>query len=336
MSSRLIKNLIYIAIILVTLLCICIGSVTIPIGETISILFKALKGEQQSGAMQSILLNVRMPRVFCVALVGASLSFCGCVMQGLLRNPLAEGSTLGVSSGASLGAVTAIMFNINIPFLPLASTTVLAIIFAFISLILILSLAYRLDKSMATNTVILIGIVFSMLTNSLLSLIIAFSGQKLRSITFWTMGSLAGSDYNQVLLMLVVLIVSMLIILPKGDELNAFSLGEENAHSIGVNVQRERLIMLAVISLLIGTSVAIGGVIGFVGLIIPHISRLLIGSNHKKLMPLTLANGAIFLMLCDLFARTVLRPTELPIGVISSLIGAITFIYIYSKNRRKV
>ena len=181
------------------ILCICIGSVRIPVQDTVSVIWAAVfKKPLPAVSARSIILSVRLPRVLCVALVGAALSICGAAMQGLLKNPLADGSTLGVSSGASLGAALAIAFGVTLPGFPSAGPTAMAMAFAFGSLLLILALAYRLDYSLSTSTIILIGVIFSMFINSVLSIVITFSGEKLRHITFWTMGSLSGSSYSWV------------------------------------------------------------------------------------------------------------------------------------------
>ena len=181
----------------VLMLCVGAGSVAIPLRETADILWRALFGaEPPTGPHASILLSVRLPRVLSVILTGAALSLSGAAMQGLLKNPLADGSTLGVSSGASLGAVLAIALGITFPDLPFAGTAVCAVLFAFGSLLVILALAYRLDSSLSTHTIILIGVIFSMLVSSVISLIITFVPEKIKSITFWTMGSLAGATYQ--------------------------------------------------------------------------------------------------------------------------------------------
>jgi len=322
------------ATLLTLTLCVCAGSVPLPLLETVRIIGKAVLGRPQTGAHAAIILSVRLPRVLCVALSGTALALCGGVMQGLLRNPLADGSTLGVSAGAGLGAVAAIALNISIPFLNFASTMVMAILGAMLSLMIILALAYRLDRSFATHTIILIGIIYSMFVSGLLSLIIAFSGEKLKTITYWTMGSLQGSTYGNALTLLVALLVFGTAMLLHAQELNAFAIGEANARSVGVNVRRVRLTMLICASALIGVSVAIGGTIAFVGLVTPHILRLITGPNHKRLLPATVFGGAIFLMLSDLLARTILSPTELPIGVVTSLIGAAVFTVILLRDRK--
>jgi iron complex transport system permease protein len=322
------------ATLLVLTLCVSAGSVALPLRETVSIIRKGILGIPQEGANAAILLSVRLPRVLCVALTGAALALCGGVMQGLLRNPLADGSTLGVSAGAGLGAVIAIALNISIPVLSFASTMVMAIAGAMFSLTVILALAYRLDRSFSTHTIILIGIIYSMFISGILSLIIAFSGEKLRTITYWTMGSLQGSTYRNAVVLLGALLSFGTVMLLHARELNAFAVGEANARSVGVNVRQVRLSMLVCASVLIGVCVSIGGTIAFVGLVTPHIMRLLTGPNHKKLLPASLFGGAIFLMIADLLARTLISPVELPIGVVTSLIGAAVFALILLRGRK--
>ncbi len=317
------------------ILCVCVGSVNISPADTFSVLGDALfKTGGGTTFARSIILSVRLPRVLCVALSGASLSICGIAMQGLLKNPLADGSTLGVSSGASLGAVVAIAFGLRIPSLATSGTVGMAILFAFLSLLAILALAYRLDCSLSTNTIILIGVIFSMFVSSVISLIITFASDKLKSITFWTLGSLEGSSYSNALLLLAALIVCGAVIWHYATELNAFAIGEDNARAVGVNVKRVKLVILIAVSVLIGVCVAIGGTISFVGLVTPHIVRMITGPNHRKLIPAGLFSGATFLMLCDLIARTLLRPLELPIGVVTSIIGASLFVVILYRSRK--
>ena len=317
-------------------LCVCIGSVNIPLKETFSVLINAVCGipQAEGSVSPALILDVRLPRVCCVALVGAALSVCGAAMQGLLRNPLADGSTMGVSSGASLGAVIAIAFGITIPGLPYSGTVVMAIIFAFASLLLILGLAYKLDFSLATNTIILIGVIFNMFASSIMSLIIAFAGNKVKTITFWTMGSFASSSYKSALLLVVAFLICGTIILHYARELNAFAIGEDNARHIGVDVKKVKLITLIAMSVLIGVCVSVGGTIGFVGLVIPHMTRMVVGPNHKRLLPASIFTGATFLLLADLVSRIIIKPLELPIGVVTSFVGSIAFVYIFYTTRK--
>ena len=318
------------------LVCIIAGSVNIPLKETVRIILDSILGREiPPSAFKAIILSVRLPRVICVALEGAALSLCGACMQGLLQNPLADGSTMGVSSGAALGAVLSIAFGITIPGLEQLGTMGMSMVFACASLFLILTLAYRLDKSLATYTIILIGVIFSMFVSSILSLVVTFAHDRVKNIMFWTMGSLASTRFSDALILLVALFVFGGVLISRSRELNAFAVGEQNALHVGVDVKKVKLTVLICVSALIGVCVSIGGTIGFVGLVIPHMTRLVVGPNHKKLLPACLFVGSTFLMLADLVARTILNPLELPIGVVTSFIGSITFIYIFYNTRRQ-
>ena len=319
----------------VMLICVCAGSVSIPLKDTFAAIRNTILGlPMPEGVSQSIIVFVRIPRVLCVALTGAALSLCGGAMQGLLRNPLADGSTLGVSSGASLGAVISIAFGISIPGVPFAGTVIMAMLFAFLSLVLILSISYKLDFSMSTNTIILMGVIFTMFAHSIISLIITFSGDKIKSIMFWTMGSLAGSNYLNALTLFIALLIFGALILRFSQEMNAFAIGEDNARHVGVHVRKVKFVVLISVSALIGVCVSIGGTIGFVGLVIPHMTRMIVGPNHKRLLPASLFTGATFLMLADLLGRVLLNPLELPIGVVTSFIGSIAFVIIFYHSRK--
>jgi len=316
-------------------LCVCLGSVTIPLRDIAAALRSAVRhAPAPEGVSGPIILSIRLPRVLCVTLCGMALSLCGASMQGLLRNPLADGSTMGVSSGAALGAMLAIVLGVRVPGVPWGGTVVMAILFSFLSLLLILGLAFALDRSLTTHTIILIGVIFSMFASSLMSLIIAFAGEKVRSLTFWTMGSLSGSSYENVLLVLGALLIFGTVLLCHIRELNAFAVGEENARHIGVHVKRVKVTVLVCVSALIGVCVSVGGTIGFVGLVVPHMARMITGPNHRRLLPAAMVGGAVFLLLADLTARMLLRPVELPIGVVTSLVGAVFFIFIFYRSRK--
>ena len=313
------------------LLCVSVGSVSIPLRDIRNAVFG---GSVSRETFRSIILWTRLPRVLCAGLMGAALSLCGAAMQGLLRNPLADGSTLGVSSGAALGAALSIVLGVRLPGFESAGPAAMAMLFSFGSLVLILALAYGIDRSFATQNIILIGVVFTMLVSSLLSILITFSGEKLRSITYWTMGSLSGKSYEQAAVLLGGLVIFGSPLLLCSRELNAFAVGEENALHVGVSVRRVKLTVMICASALIGICVSIGGSVAFVGLIVPHMIRLASGPNHRRLLPLSMLSGAVFLMLADLAARSLLSPLELPIGVVTSLIGAFTFIVIFYRSRK--
>lgn len=328
----------YVGMILLVLaalaVCLSLGSVSISLDTIGKALGKFFSQADIESPLERIIVFVRLPRVLAVALSGAALSLCGVAMQGLLRNPLADGSTLGVSSGASLGAVLTIAFGFNVPGFALFGRVGMAVLFAFLSLVLILSLAYRLDRQLSTHTIILIGIVYSMFAAALMSLVLAIAKDRVRDIVFWTMGSLAGTDLPHVLLLAVSLIIVSIVLFRLRTELNAFAIGESNAETIGVNVRAVKLTVLIAASVLIGVTVAIGGTIGFVGLVVPHMVRLVVGPNHQRLVPASLFGGAIFLLFADLVARTIVSPLELPIGVITSLVGAVVFVFLFWRQVR--
>ena len=322
-------------LLLTMLLCVCIGSVYIAPRDTLTAIVDTLLGQEvPAGISKNIILNVRLPRVLNVALVGAALALCGAAMQGLLRNPLADGSTLGVSSGASLGAVIALALDFRLPGSVYGGTMLMAMAFAFLALVMILSLAYALDHSLATNSIILIGVIFSMFVSSVINLILSFVDDQIRSIAFWTMGSLSGTGYAHTRMLALALLVCGGVIVRYARELNAFSIGEDNARHIGVNVKRVKLVILVTVSVFIGVCVSISGCIGFVGLVVPHMARMIAGPNHKRLLPASMFAGAIFLLLADLIARTLLSPVELSIGVVTSLVGAVAFVVIFYRARK--
>ena len=205
---------------------------------------------------------------------------------------------------------------------------------AILSLVLILSLAYTLDHSLATNSIILIGVIFSMFISSVINLILSFVNDQVRSIAFWTMGSLSGTGYPHTRILSLALLLCGGVIVRHARELNAFAIGEDNARHVGVNVRRVKLAVLVTVSVLIGVCVSISGSIGFVGLVVPHAARMIAGPNHRRLLPASMFAGAIFLLLADLIARTLLSPVELSIGVVTSLVGAVAFVVIFYRARK--
>ncbi len=323
------------ALLLAMILCVCVGSVPVSLSDTVTAVWNALWGLPVPQTIaKNIILNVRLPRVLCVALSGASLSLCGAAMQGLLRNPLADGSTMGVSSGAALGAVIAMAAGFTLPGTGYGGVMVTAMAFAFGSLVLILSLAYALDHSLATHSIILIGVIFTMFISSIISLVVTFASDHTRSLNFWTLGSFSGVNYGQAKLLALALALCGGVIMRYSHELNAFAVGEDNARHVGVNVKRVKLVILITVSALIGVCVSISGTVSFVGLVMPHIARMPVGPNHKRLLPAALFAGAIFLLLADLAARTLFSPIELSIGVVTSLVGAVAFVIIFYRTRK--
>ncbi|MBP1915556.1 FecCD family ABC transporter permease [Lederbergia galactosidilytica] len=285
--------------------------------------------------LDNIVLNIRLPRVILAGLVGASLSLAGAAFQGLLRNPLADPYTLGVSSGASVGAVTVIFFQISLPFMGLLTLPIASIIAAFITIFIVLFFARKIEPGMRVETIILTGIIFSSFLGAFLSLIIALSGQELRQIIGWLLGSVSMRGWGYVWLNVPFFLIGAFLLLFNTRELNAMSFGEEQAQHLGVNVEKRKRLVLFAGSLLTGAAVAVSGTIGFVGLVIPHLTRLLWGPDHKHLLPLSMFVGAGFLILADLIARTIIQPAELPIGVITAIIGAPVFAIILMRRRKE-
>ncbi|MFS0612301.1 FecCD family ABC transporter permease [Lederbergia ruris] len=314
-----------------------VGTVQVSFKEMVAIFGNHLLplSFQTDSMLDNIVMNIRLPRVMLAGLVGASLSLAGAAFQGLLRNPLADPYTLGVSSGASVGAVIVIFFQLSLPILGLLTLPIASIMTAFITIFIVLFFAKKIEPSMKVETIILTGIIFSSFLGAFLSLIIALSGQELRQIIGWLLGSVSMRGWNYVWIILPFFLIGAFLLVLNTRELNAMSFGEEQAQHLGVNVQKRKQIVLIAGSLLTGAAVAVSGTIGFVGLVIPHLTRLLWGPDHKHLLPLSTFVGAGFLILADLVARTVIQPAELPIGVITALIGAPVFAVILMRRRLK-
>lgn len=319
---------------------ISIGSVSVSPSDIKSILMKRIFGIGDTTGISenivTIIEMVRLPRVLLAAMVGGALSISGAVMQGLLKNPLADGSTLGVSSGGALGAVLTIVLGIRLSIFPELGLTLSSIVFSFLSLIFILTLSYKIDYHLSTNTIILTGVIFSMLAGSITSLLVVLSGESLKQVIFWSMGSFSGKGWQHVLIMSPFFLAAGLVLIGYSKELNAFSLGEEQARYLGVNTKKVKMVLLIMVSLLIGVSVSVSGTIGFVGLAIPHITRMITGPDHRKLLPVSLLTGSIFMMTTDLLSRTLISPEEFPVGVVTSFAGSIIFIIIFYRYGRSV
>jgi iron complex transport system permease protein len=318
---------------------ISIGTVSIPALDIIKMIGAEIlhiaPDENIDSMHVNIVMNIRLPRVILAGLVGASLAIAGAAFQGLLRNPLADPYTIGVSSGASVGAVITLFFGISIPFAGLFTLPLLSILFAFFTVIAVLVFAQKIDRSMKVETIILTGIIFSSFLGALISLMIALTGDELRQIIGWLLGSVSMRGWDYIKIIFPFFLIGSLILLFNGRELNAMSFGEERAQHIGVNVQRRKMMILVAGSILTGAAVAVSGTIGFVGLVIPHLTRLLWGPDHRHLLPLSILAGGGFLILADLLARTIISPTELPIGVITAIIGAPVFAIILMNRRNE-
>lgn len=282
----------------------------------------------------NILWNIRIPRVILAAIVGASLAIAGAAFQGLLKNPLADPYTLGISSGASVGAVTTIFFGISIPVLGAFTLPLFSMVGAMLTVFIVIGFARLVDKSLKMETLILTGVIFSSFLSATISLMIALTENNLRSIMGWILGSVSLRGWTHVQMVLPFFIFGIIVIWYFRRELNAMIYGEERAKYLGVDVKRSKFGILLGGSVLTGAAVSVSGTIGFVGLVVPHMVRMVIGTDHRHLLSISLLNGASLLVLCDLVSRIIIAPTELPIGVITSFIGAPVFAYIFYRQRK--
>ena len=326
-------------LVVVAVLAATVGSVQIPLLTTFRILVSKLPlveiAENWPSAIGTIVLEIRLPRVILAGLVGAALATAGATYQGLFRNPLADPYLIGVAQGASLGAVIGFLLPISWHGMGFGIVPLLAFVGALVSTAVVYSLA-RVGGALPVTILILAGVALGALLGSVVSYLIISSGEKMHGIIFWLMGSFSLSQWSEVKLVLPYVVVGIAVILLFARLLNVMQLDEEQAQQLGVNVERLKLILLVAATLITAASVSFVGIIGFVGIIIPHAVRLVWGADHRFLLPLSVLTGAIFLILADVIARTVLAPTEIPIGVITALCGAPFFLYLLRRRRRVI
>jgi iron complex transport system permease protein len=293
-----------------------------------------ISGEQIMGLFQDegeagqyarlILFDIRLPRILLAAMVGYALALGGVIFQALLRNPLADPFILGVSSGSAFGAILGIMlgfgFTLGVPAMSFAG--------ALLTIAVLLRIGAR-RMGMESTTILLTGVIINAFFTAIIMFFISFTTDaRLHSMLYWLYGDLSQAQSGHLLLIGPVLLLATIVLYRFATRLNLLTAGEDTALQLGVDVERSKRILLLVVSLLIGTVVAFSGLIGFVGLIVPHLTRMLVGSDHRLLIPLAALGGACFLVAADTLARTLVSPSELPVGVISAFLGAPFFIYL--------
>lgn len=284
------------------------------------------------GISQTIIWQVRLPRVLLGLFVGAGLSACGCVFQGMLRNPLADPFTLGVSGGAALGATFGIVFRLE-DLLGVYSLPISAFLGALSSIFLVYLVAKM--RHFAVPTMILGGVILSFLFSACVCLIFAISkAEEVHSAIIWLMGDLSSASGHLIKIVVCLILIGMGLLFCFGRDLNLLALGEERATHLGLDVELIKKILFVIASLITGACVASSGIIGFVGLIVPHFMRLVGGSDHRVLIPASILTGAIFLPLCDTLARIIIAPIELPVGVITGIFGGIFFLIYLLRSKR--
>lgn len=316
-----------------------IGSVSIGPGEIVNIIANKLFGTPLSGETSAlvadIIWKIRLPRAIMAFLVGGALAASGTVMQSVLRNPLASSYTLGVSSGASLGAAIVILAGGAMTFLGMFTLPLVGFVFGLATVFLAMGFAAKLDRNMENNTIILVGMVLSLFVNAILTMITALSQEHLQQLIFWQMGSFSSMEWSQVAIVFVLLAVCLAILMRYHQEMDIMTFGEEQALSTGVELKKVKFSLVAISALLTGTAVAFVGTIGFIDLIAPHVVRKVFGATHRWLVPLSALFGGIFMVVADLVSRTVLAPQELPVGAVTALVGAPFFAYVYFKKKKK-
>ncbi len=279
-----------------------------------------------------IFWNLRLPRVVLSVIVGASLSVCGVTYQSVFRNPLTDPYVLGISSGASLGAAIAILLGLEAHLWGVGG---MALATALLTIVIIFKIA-GIGNRMHVTTLLLTGVCLTFLITAVISLLMALHHDKMESIIFWTMGSFASSSWLDVWILLPIAIIGIVIAIYHSRDLNLLLTGSETAQSLGVEVEKVRRRLLFFTTLMVAFCVSACGVIGFVGLVVPHCVRIVCGNDNRHLVPYSIFVGAIFLLLCDTAARTMIPPNELPVGSLTSLIGAPMFIYLLYKSKRKI
>ncbi|MFF8382502.1 FecCD family ABC transporter permease [Streptomyces kanasensis] len=334
MTAALLRSAAGLAVLAVSVaLTITVGPADLGVADVWSVVASHLGGAPSglSPIRDGIVWNLRLPRTLLAAVCGAGLAVCGAVMQSLLRNPLADPFVLGVSSGASTGAVLVVVLGAGGGALSLSAG---AFAGAVCSFALMLLLSHVLGGT--TDRVVLSGVAAMQLFSALTSFVVVTSAdaETTRGVLFWLLGSLGGAGWDDVWLCAAVLAACLAVCLAHGRTLDAFAFGQDAAASLGVHVGRTRLVLLCATALLTAALVSAAGAIGFVGLVLPHAARAIVGPGHARLLPATALGGAVFLVWIDTLARTVLEPQEVPVGVMTSLLGVPAFVLVLYRTRR--
>ncbi len=318
-----------------------IGYAPIPLGEVLNTLAKnipflggAVNPSSVSPVNEAIIMQIRLPRILAGALVGAGLAAAGVVYQGIFRNPMADSYVLGASAGASVGYTLAVLYvTSTVSLIGLGEAQIFAFLFAVVTVFIVYFMS-RVGNKVPTTTLLLSGIVVNIFLLSMETVLELRAGDKLQGIVSWISGAgFANAVWTQVWMVLPFVAIGIAAIYFFTRDLNMLAMGDDTAQHLGVNTETVRRILLAIASLITAAGVCISGVIGFVGLIIPHMTRLLIGPDHRILLPTSVIVGAIFLVMCDSVARVATGAAELPVGVITALVGTPFFIYLLRRRK---
>lgn len=305
-----------------------LGAVQIPFGEFADVLLRGRETEHST-----ILMQIRLPRVLLCLIIGAGLAAVGAVMQGIFKNPLVDSYTLGMSSGAALGAVISIVTGVSLSIAGLSTTGVFAFIGAVTTLFFVYSLA-KTRNAVSVNSLLLAGVAVSYFLSAIISFLMLLNHDNIQHIVFWTMGSLSLTSWSKVGFSYFVIIPGILALIMYARELNIMTMGDESAQYLGIDVEKLKRVLLIICCIIVGVVVSVSGTIGFLGLVAPHIIRLLIGSDNKKVIPYSALLGAILLIASDTLGRTLIQPVEIPVGVMTSIMGGPFFIFLLRKQRK--
>ncbi|MEL0630139.1 iron ABC transporter permease [Psychromonas aquatilis] len=340
-SPKLLLIIAIVVLYMATVASISVGPMDISLSDSLLSLIPTLEFDHIPNHISMVIQQVRLPRTLLAIAVGGVLALCGTVMQGLFRNPLADPGIIGVSSGAALGAAIAIVFfssiSASFPTLLLFGTVPF---FAFLGGAITTIVVYKLGtgkNGTSVTMMLLAGVAIGAISGAMLGLLNYYADdQALRDLSLWTMGSLAGASNNSLWLAFAALISLFLLFRRDANKLNALLLGESEAKHLGINVQtlKRRLIILTAAG--VGVTVSLAGMIGFIGLIVPHLGRMLIGPNHQTLLPISMLLGATLLLISDMLARTIVAPLDMPVGIVTAILGAPFFLWLLIKQKGKL
>ncbi len=321
----------------VVIVAVGVGSVYIPPSHTLTILVNKLLGlplpDDITAVTADIVLQMRIPRIMLALISGMGLALSGVMMQSVLRNPLASSFTLGVSSGASLGAGVAILFSVTV--FGVFTLPAFGLTAGLLTVFLSLTVAYKLDKHMQNHSIILTGMAFSLFANAMLTIVLSLSKEQMSQLIYWQMGSFSMGGMSQSFVLYPTVLICFLLAMFYSSQMDIMTLGDEQAMTTGVNARAVKVTLLAIGAMLTGTIVSVVGVIGFVDLFTPHVARKIFGSSHRYVLPASALLGGLFMVLCDLISRTVASPIIIPIGAVTSALGAPFFIYLFFSGKKK-
>jgi iron complex transport system permease protein len=338
-SWKLLLILLAASLILVIILSLNIGYARIPLLNILRILFKRVPFLSNlvdvsniSKVDETIITKIRVPRVLAAALVGSALAAAGVIYQGIFKNPMADPYVLGVSAGAAVGASIAIVLGVAYTFFGLSTVSILAFVSSLVTIYVVYNISKVGVRTPVTN-LLLSGMAVSIFLSAFLAILQIIAGEKLHIIVFWLMGGFSIVEWREIWAIITPICLGIAASFLYTRDLNIFSLGEESAQYLGVEVEKVKQILLVIASLVTASAVSISGLIGFIGLIVPHMIRLVIGPDHRILLPTSILFGAIFLVISDSIARVIVQPVELPVGVITALAGGPFFIYLLRKKK---